>query len=87
MSATLHVLRVFCAANGTGGNPLGVFADGRDVPESQRQRVAADLGFAETVFIDDRVENVAAARAAGLKGIHHTSAEDLRVRLWALGVL
>jgi predicted PhzF superfamily epimerase YddE/YHI9 len=52
--ATLHVLRVFCAADGGGGNRLGVFLDGAEVPEADRQGVAADLGYAETVFIDDR---------------------------------
>jgi predicted PhzF superfamily epimerase YddE/YHI9 len=51
--AELTVLRVFCAADGSGGNPLGVFVDGAHVPEGQRQAVAADLGFAETVFVDD----------------------------------
>lgn len=53
----LHVLRVFVGEDGsgnpTGGNPLGVFVDGGAVPESERQRVAADLGFSETVFVDD----------------------------------
>jgi predicted PhzF superfamily epimerase YddE/YHI9 len=49
----LHVLRVFCAADGSGGNPLGVFLDGADVPERERQAVAHELGFAETVFVDD----------------------------------
>ncbi len=53
-AATLHVLRVFCAADGSGGNPLGVFLDGAEVGEDQRQAVARDLGYAETVFVDDR---------------------------------
>jgi predicted PhzF superfamily epimerase YddE/YHI9 len=51
--AELHVLRVFAAPDGTGGNPLGVFLDGPAVPEERRQAVAADLGFSETVFVDD----------------------------------
>ena len=51
--AELTVLRVFCAADGSGGNPLGVFVDGSEVPAQKRQAVAADLGFAETVFVDD----------------------------------
>ena len=46
-----------------------------------------DLERASTIFIDDRHENVAAARAAGLLGIRHISADDLRARLRALGVL
>jgi predicted PhzF superfamily epimerase YddE/YHI9 len=51
--ATLHVLRVFTAADGAHGNALGVFLEGTEVPEERRQAVAADLGFAETVFVDD----------------------------------
>ena len=50
--AELHVLRVFSGAGG-GGNPLGVFLSGSEVPEARRQTIAADLGFAETVFVDD----------------------------------
>ena len=49
----LHVLRVFCSPRGGGGNPLGVFLDGDEVSAGERQRVAADLGFSETVFVDD----------------------------------
>jgi predicted PhzF superfamily epimerase YddE/YHI9 len=52
--ARLHVLRVFCAEDDSGGNPLGVFLDGSEVPEGERQAVAHELGFAETVFVDDR---------------------------------
>jgi predicted PhzF superfamily epimerase YddE/YHI9 len=51
---TLHVLRVFAAEDGRFGNPLGVFLDGAEVPAERRQAVAADLGFSETVFVDDR---------------------------------
>jgi predicted PhzF superfamily epimerase YddE/YHI9 len=50
----LHVLRVFCAEDGSGGNPLGVFLDGAAVPEGERQAIARELGFAETVFVDHR---------------------------------
>jgi predicted PhzF superfamily epimerase YddE/YHI9 len=51
--AELHVLRVFVTPEGTGGNPLGVFLEGAAVAEERRQAVAADLGFSETVFVDD----------------------------------
>jgi predicted PhzF superfamily epimerase YddE/YHI9 len=51
--ARLHVLKVFVGEGGLGGNPLGVFLDGGEVPEQERQGVAADLGFSETVFVDD----------------------------------
>jgi predicted PhzF superfamily epimerase YddE/YHI9 len=51
--AELHVLRVFTTPAGEHGNELGVFLSGDQTPEAQRQAVAADLGFAETVFVDD----------------------------------
>jgi predicted PhzF superfamily epimerase YddE/YHI9 len=54
MTVRLHTLRVFLGADGRGGNPLGVILDGGAVPPEQRQAVAADLGFSETVFVDDR---------------------------------
>jgi predicted PhzF superfamily epimerase YddE/YHI9 len=53
-AARLHVLRVFCAEDGSGGNPLGVFLDGSEVPVQERQSIARALGFSETVFLDDR---------------------------------
>ena len=49
----LHILRVFCAPDGSGGNELGVFLDGGNVSDAERRRVARDLGFSETVFVDD----------------------------------
>jgi len=52
--STLHVLRVFVNEDGEWGNPLGVFLDGHAVPEAERQGVAAELGFSETVFVEDR---------------------------------
>ena len=53
---TLHVLRVFIGPDGRGGNPLGVFLDGAAIPPDRRQAVALDLGFSETVFVDDPAE-------------------------------
>jgi predicted PhzF superfamily epimerase YddE/YHI9 len=50
----LHVLRVFVNDEGEWGNPLGVFLEGGQVQESERQGVATELGFSETVFLDDR---------------------------------
>ena len=50
---TLHTLRVFLGPDGAGGNPLGVLLDGAAVPPAARQGVAADLGFSETVVVDD----------------------------------
>ncbi len=51
--AELHVLRVFTTPAGELGNALGVFLHGGEVAEADRQAIAADLGFAETVFVDD----------------------------------
>jgi predicted PhzF superfamily epimerase YddE/YHI9 len=50
---TLHLLRVFCSDEGSGGNALGVFLNGAEVPPERRQAVAADLGLSEVVFVDD----------------------------------
>jgi predicted PhzF superfamily epimerase YddE/YHI9 len=49
----LHVLRVFVDDDGSGGNPLGVFLDGRAVAPASRQAIASDLGLGETVFVED----------------------------------
>ena len=48
-----RLLNVFIAEDGLHGNPLGVFLDGAAIPAAERQRVAADLGYSETVFVDD----------------------------------
>jgi predicted PhzF superfamily epimerase YddE/YHI9 len=48
----VHELRVFTAADGSFGNPLGVVLDGRAVAPDDRQGVAAKLGYSETVFVD-----------------------------------
>src|SRR5215204_5385978 len=53
-----HLLRVFCADDGSHGNPLGVFADGAEVPPARRQAVAADLALSEVVFVDDAERGV-----------------------------
>ena len=50
----LHVLRVFVDGESRHGNPLGVVVDGPSVPPERRQSLAAELGYAETVFVDDR---------------------------------
>ena len=49
----LHVLRVFCEEEGSGGNSLGVFLEGGEVRAVDRQGIATELGFSETVFVDD----------------------------------
>jgi predicted PhzF superfamily epimerase YddE/YHI9 len=52
-TTTLHTLRVFVGPDGAGGNPLGVVLEGAAVAPAERQAVAAELGFSETVFVDD----------------------------------
>ena len=49
----LDVVRVFIGDDGGGGNLLGVFLQGNLVDPDRRQAVAAELGYAETVFVDD----------------------------------
>jgi predicted PhzF superfamily epimerase YddE/YHI9 len=51
---TLHVLRVFVNEDNEWGNRLGIFLDGDQVGNGERQRIAAELGFSETVFVHDR---------------------------------
>ncbi len=48
----VEVVRVFTDPDGRFGNPLGVI-DGAAVPQAERLRVAAELGFSETVYVDD----------------------------------
>jgi predicted PhzF superfamily epimerase YddE/YHI9 len=50
----LHVLRVFTNEDGEWGNPLGVFLDGFEIPEAAMPEIAAELGYSETVFVEDR---------------------------------
>ena len=52
----VSVLRVFSDPDGRGGNALGVVLDGGAVPAERRQAVAAELGYSETVFVDDADE-------------------------------
>ncbi len=51
MGIEISVLRVFSDADGRFGNPLGV-VDAAGVPPGQRQSVATDLAYSETIFID-----------------------------------
>ncbi len=48
-----HLVRVFVGPGGSGGNPLAVFMDGRAIPPERRLAVTADLGYSETVYVDD----------------------------------
>jgi predicted PhzF superfamily epimerase YddE/YHI9 len=51
--AAYHLLNVFTAPDGSHGNPLAVFIDGAGFTAGERQRIATDLGYSETVFVDD----------------------------------
>ncbi len=51
MSIEVTVLRVFTDSEGNFGNPLGV-VDAATVGAQDRQRLASQLGYSETVFVD-----------------------------------
>ncbi|MFV8052607.1 PhzF family phenazine biosynthesis protein [Mycobacterium sp. 48b] len=51
MAIDVTVLRVFTDSDGKYGNPLGV-VDNSIVAPGDRQRIATELGYSETVFID-----------------------------------
>ena len=51
VALVVTVLRVFTNAGGDHGNPLGVVDASLMVP-ADRQRVATELGYSETIFID-----------------------------------
>jgi len=51
MAIDVTVLRVFTDAGGNYGNPLGV-VDNSTVEPADRQRIATQLGYSETIFID-----------------------------------
>jgi predicted PhzF superfamily epimerase YddE/YHI9 len=51
MALDVTVLRVFTNADGDYGNPLGVVDAGLVTP-ADRQRIATELGYSETIFID-----------------------------------
>ncbi len=58
----LHVVRVFLGPQGEGGNLLGVFVLGAEIAEDRRQSVAAELGYAETVFVEAIADGAARIR-------------------------
>jgi predicted PhzF superfamily epimerase YddE/YHI9 len=51
MSIDVTVLRVFTDSEGNYGNPLGV-VDANAVGPADRQRIATQLGYSETIFVD-----------------------------------
>ncbi|MEU0158918.1 PhzF family phenazine biosynthesis protein [Streptomyces sp. NPDC006261] len=64
----IDVLRVFCGPDGRHGNALGVVRDGSSHPdEASRQQLARQLGFSETVFVDDPERGRVDIHAPGLR--------------------
>jgi predicted PhzF superfamily epimerase YddE/YHI9 len=62
VTTEVNLLRVFTDAHGKFGSPLGVVSAGA-APAKDRHHIAAELGYGETVFIDDPTPGVGAARA------------------------
>ena len=58
----MTVLRVFTDPEGNYGNPLGV-VDNSTVTADDRQRIAAQLGYSETIFIDMPQDGASTAHA------------------------
>jgi predicted PhzF superfamily epimerase YddE/YHI9 len=54
----LHVLSVFVDEHGCAGNHLGMMLAAEGLDPAARQRIAAELGYSETVFVDgaDRLQ-------------------------------
>ncbi|BBY77897.1 thymidylate synthase [Mycolicibacterium parafortuitum] len=62
MAIDVTVLRVFTDQDGTFGNPLGV-VDSAAVDPRDRQRIATELGYSETIFITLPPEGTHSAQA------------------------
>jgi predicted PhzF superfamily epimerase YddE/YHI9 len=62
MSIDVTVLRVFTDSDGNFGNPLGV-VDAALVQPDDRQRLATQLGYSETIFVDLPTEGATTAHA------------------------
>ncbi|WP_307715796.1 PhzF family phenazine biosynthesis protein [Streptomyces sp. V4I23] len=68
VSDVIDVLQVFCAGDGRFGNALGVVRDARRYPDQvSRQALAAELGYSETVFVDDEERGVVDIHTPGLR--------------------
>jgi predicted PhzF superfamily epimerase YddE/YHI9 len=62
MTVDVTVLRVFTDPAGHFGNPLGV-VDAATIEPDQHQRVATELGYSETIFVDLPAADSASAHA------------------------
>jgi predicted PhzF superfamily epimerase YddE/YHI9 len=64
MITDVNELQVFTDADGKFGNPLGVISiSAATVPAGRRRRIAAELGYNETVFIDSPIPGHVTAHA------------------------
>ncbi|MGW0249482.1 PhzF family phenazine biosynthesis protein [Nocardia goodfellowii] len=61
MGVRVEVVRVFTDSTGRFGNELGL-ARADEVAEADRQALAAEAGYSETVFLEDPVDEVAKVR-------------------------
>lgn len=52
----VYVVRVFTDGEGRNGNPLGVVLDSDGLDDARMQAIAVELGFSETVFVQDVVQ-------------------------------
>ena len=62
MAIDVTVLRVFTDQDGNFGNPLGV-VEANQVQPGDRQRIATQLGYSETIFIDVPESGASTAQA------------------------
>ncbi|MDN3296311.1 PhzF family phenazine biosynthesis protein [Streptomyces ficellus] len=68
VNCAYDVLAVFCGPDGRHGNLLGVVRDTRGCPdEASRQALAKQLGFSETVFVDDPERGVVDIYTPGVR--------------------
>ncbi len=56
-----YVLRVFTRGE-EGGNPLGVVTDRSGLPDEMMQRIATELGYSETIYLDWREAEIPKVR-------------------------
>lgn len=51
----VNVVRVFVDKREQHGNPLGIVFDANGIDDEEKQQLAYDLGYSETVFVEDEV--------------------------------
>ena len=81
----VHVVRVFVGPGGRFGNSLGVVLDGGSVLHRRRQALATELGFSETVYVDDAARSITCATSPGSPArslLRSASASAFATALW-----